>query len=877
MQNAPLYTALLLLLCTCAPSQKEEAPENQHLAPTEITEGIETEGHGEARRAYEKQLHAAAPGTDWQRLEEENALARHRKRRANPAPEKSLESFAGGLLQGEWHERGAGTVTGAMHDVVQHPTDPNLLYILADGGSLWLMNYGKRTFGLINHDVRLNNEYLKLVETDAGHNLMALTTSRPAYSTDYGKNWEIATVYADGEDITGVISSHFSPTVLGRDVYVYLEARSRGVAGVFRSRDGGVTYEQLPPVAAQVDLGGFSISHLLAPEGTDCLFLLYKRQYQDAAVRLLEIIPDGESVSYEELATLEGIDTDEFYRARVTAATQPNGQDRIYVQAHHHLFRSNNSGATWREMPQLDDVPWRYESIYVRPSDPDFVAWGAVELWVSRNGGETFRRPNRWYDYYQDTDTYLHADIMSLQTVTDWRGEERVIVSSHGGLNELNEDDGMWYNIAPDLLHTAQYYDIATSPVDPTFIVAGSQDQGLQVLQSRAEDSHEIMAGEQINSGDFGHLQFSPDGNVLYANYPYGLVIAFHGWEDGDVDDYVRSRYTIESDDEFLWIQPSMLVPDAGGGHTYYQAGGSATGGEGSFLIETELEEDPDAFNYGELTAWNKPFDFIDAGGGQLSALSYSPLNTSRFYAATTQGRFFTSNDRGETWEQTLNFLPDGWYLYGQAIHASKTDEETVWLAGSGYSNPPVFRSTDGGENFFPASDGLPPTTVIGLASNADESLLFAATESGPFVYVASEERWFDLTGQFAPTQRFTAVEFIEDQNVARFATYGRGVWDLQVEQLMARTVSNNNLGEAAGAELVVKLAPNPAAEVVTISGGATGYRVIDGAGRELSRVIAVDDQARVDVREWTTGMYFVQGLDEAGRPTGLPERLMVR
>ena len=872
MLKATLHTALLLLLCTCAPS-----PENQHLAPTEITDGVETEGHGEARKAYEELLHSAAPGTDWQRLEEENALARHRKRRANPAPEKSVESFAGGLLQGEWHERGAGTVTGAMHDVVQHPKDPNLLYVLADGGSIWLMNYGKRAFELINHDVRLNNEYLKLVETDEGHNLMALTTSRPAYSSDFGKNWEIATIYADGEDITGQINSHFSPTVLGRDIYVYLAARSRDIAGVFRSQDGGVTYELLPELPATHAQESFTIAHLIAPEGTDRLFLLLRRRYQNMAVRLLEIVPDGETVSYEEIATLDGIDTDDSYRARVAAATQADGRERIYIQAHHHLFRSDDSGTTWRELPILDEVPWRYESIYVRPSNPDFVAWGAVELWVSRNGGESFRRPNRWYDYYQDTDKYLHADIMSLQTVIDWRGDERVIVSSHGGLNELNEEDGLWHNIAADLLHTAQYYDIATSPVDPTFIVAGSQDQGLQVLQSRAEDSHEIMAGEQINSGDFGHLEFSPDGNVLYANYPFGLVIAFHGWADNNVEDYVRSRYTIESEDEFIWIQPSMLVPEADGGHTYYMAGGSATGGDGSFLVETELEEDLTAFNYGELTARNKPYDFIDAGGGQLSALSYSPMNNDRFYAATTQGRFFTSNDRGETWEQTLNFLPDGWYLYGQAIHASKTDEETVWLAGSGYSNPPVFRSTDGGVNFFPVSEGLPPTTVIGLASNADESMLFAATESGPFVYLASEERWFDLTGQFAPTQRFTAVEFIEEQNVARFATYGRGVWDLQVEQIMARTVSNTGLGEAAGAEQLVKLAPNPAVEVVTVSGKAAGYRVIDAAGRELSRVTAVEGKARVDVREWTAGMYFVQGLDDAGRPAGLPERLMVR
>ncbi|MEM6771616.1 MAG: hypothetical protein AAF597_13615, partial [Bacteroidota bacterium] len=62
--------------------------------------------------------------------------------------------------------------------------------------------------------------------------------------------------------------------------------------------------------------------------------------------------------------------------------------------------------------------------------------------------------------------------------------------------------------------------------------------------------------------------------------------------------------------------------------------------------------------------------DFVDAAAGNISAMTFSPLNPERFYVATTEGRFFRSDDAGETWEETLNFLPTGWYLYGQAIHA---------------------------------------------------------------------------------------------------------------------------------------------------------------------------------------------------------------
>jgi len=249
--------------------------------------------------------------------------------------------------------------------------------------------------------------------------------------------------------------------------------------------------------------------------------------------------------------------------------------------------------------------------------------------------------------------------------------------------------------------------------------------------------------------------------------------------------------------------------------------------------------------------------------------MTYSPINPERFYVATEIGRFFRSDDAGESWEETLNFLPSGWYLYGQAIYASATDENTVWLGGSGYDNPPVWRSTDGGMNFEPVSNGLPATTVNGLAANASESLLFAATEAGPFAYVASEDRWFDLTGQFAPTMRYVSVEFIPERNLARFGTYGRGAWDFQVDELVSTS-------RPLARRERLRVFPNPASGQTTVEGEAAGYRLYDMTGREVRRVFSSGARTQVPLQGLRAGMYFVQPLDDAGRGAGLAERLVV-
>jgi PKD repeat protein len=172
-------------------------------------------------------------------------------------------------------------------------------------------------------------------------------------------------------------------------------------------------------------------------------------------------------------------------------------------------------------------------------------------------------------------------------------------------------------------------------------------------------------------------------------------------------------------------------------------------------------------------------FDFSNGTNANISALAYSPVNTDYRYVMTTEGDFFFSANAGITWTETQGFTgPGSHYFYGASIVASHTDPGLVYVGGSGYSNPGVFKSVHNGIDFEAFDTGLPETLVFNMALSPDDSLLFAATELGAYVCKTWEGQWYELGDSNLPDQSWWSVDYVESLDKVRFASYGRGVWE---------------------------------------------------------------------------------------------------
>ncbi len=848
-----LLAAVLLLGSFACQSQKQQNP-----APTNgetiVLEGAEDGDNQSKREAWFELMHQAAPGTDWRKLEYETQMARHLDRVNNSQQRDGEEILANGQLVGEWVEKGSRNQAGS---VIATDYDPQTdeIFLISAGGTLWKGPRSGNAWEVVNQDFQFDSDFLKFVSTTSGRRLIAKINALPHYSDDDGQTWTAATgIPADA----GASSRKVTIRPSNQHIYMLSKKDYWSNYRIFYSDDLGETYQPIGLTLGNSNLNRYDICQ---PHNTDEVYLF--SQISSTHTRLIEITPDqslqtitdnpnfglGSSVR----ASVSGIQIDDVLTFYVYGSV--NNDENVRT-----VFTTTDTCNTWIAQGDIPIVPWSV-GMYLSPQNPDFLITGGVECFYSTNGGIGWAKTNNWGDYYGDVEGSLHADMMYFESYETAQGEAFMLISNHGGLSVSYDEMATRQNLGLDKLFVSQYYDVRTDPLDPAYIYAGSQDQGFQRAYSFSPA--QLPNFEQVISGDYGHIAFSENNQRLWTVYPGGWITYYQNPQSS----YFTQSYDIVSENETVWIPPLVASPIAEE-NAVYAAGGSADGGPGSYLIKLNHTD------IGTIEPEQVDFDFHDqSSGGTIASIAFSPINPNRWYVSTTNGRFFYSTDAGQSWDQTIQFVPEGHYLYGASIYPSALDENVVYFAGSGYSNPAVYKSTDGGEVFIPINSGMPSTLVFELAATPDESLLFAATEAGPYVYVTAEDLWYDMSGEAAPTQTYWSVEYVEAYETVRFGTYGRGIWDFNISESV-------NVETIAKVNTRLQLFPNPATDVVQLrldglENGAWQLDIFTSTGQNVqSQSIQHPGgdqwQQQIDIRELPQGTYTLrvtngkQSLSEA-------------
>ncbi|MCB0633744.1 MAG: T9SS type A sorting domain-containing protein, partial [Lewinella sp.] len=676
--------------------------------------------------------------------------------------------------------------------------------------------------------------------------LVAFSGHTPHYSDDKGQGWQMA------EGFSGV-SPYFSAPLMLKDYSLFLLWKPDYYEpyALYRSNDRGHSYKKL------LALNDYEEAHfvLCQPHHSQLLFLA--RKEENGTLRLQEWVAQQE--------VLVNINTNKPLKlgtapANLSGRIDSTGILHLFAytgdEEAYSLYHSADKGKQWELVGELPHRPWEV-GLYLSPSDEDVMYIGEIEAHRSIDKGRNWESINHWWEYYDDVEGALHADIMTIREFSVDSQRPFTLIGHHGGISISYDQFESQKNIGLTDLNTSQYYSVRTDPIDPGFVYAGSQDQGFQRTSGFNADPDATASFDQVISGDYGSIVFGRAGTALWTVYPGGWVNYYDQPRDGQVS----ASFELESEDEPVWLPPLMPNPDSGK-NGIYMAGGNLDGGPGSYLIGIEYKNK-------KLETHQLDYNFqLESAGGALSALASTPAHSAHLYTATTNGRFFFSHDGGVNWEQSLNFIPEGHYLYGQAIYVSRFDPNVVLLAGSGYDNPAVFISRDGGKNFHPISDGLPPTLILGLAANTDESLFFAATEAGPYVFYVADQRWYDLSTPCTPVQTYWSVEYVPTTQTVRFGTYGRGIWDLQL-----RGDDPTPAEEPARPVARLSVYPNPATGPLQISirDIQDDYTITlrDASGRKLWREAhgPYDQELQLDLNSFPSGLYLLT-LETQGQST---------
>ncbi len=728
----------------------------------------------ENRKKWINSMHKAAPGTDWQKMDFDYRSKMNKKKLElrkslyNKGETDLKENFRS--ISGYWEEKGSNNLAGRML-TVDYDFQTDILYGASQGGNIWVGDMGGNWQNSINDYIQFNDIQMLRVIHIADTTRIIVAQSQPAilfYTDNNGATWE---QYQGFNSSGNIIRAYVID-----DTTMYVAKNSGGMIKIYKYSPQERQFNQLAIYTTSYKRFDMwttsSINGIYVMNGNELNFI--DENGDIAHIATLNLAFSNSSI---DKTILTGAFTDQFHY--IYALYRANGTA--------YLYKSEDQGIIWSYKNQISNdylIPFTKNSFTCSQINPEYVYIGGMECFRSHNGGTSFTKVNNWWDYYNNPEEKLHADVPEIRTFLFEGIVEYVLISTDGGTFISSDNLNSVLNISLSGLRVSQYYSTYTNRNDLDYIFAGSQDQGLQVSTTGTQPLTDFT---QIISGDYGHIVSGDGGNSFWAVYP-GFVIFYPDYTS------INNAYTWDfSGNNYLWMAP--LMEDPTNPHKAYLGGGGFNGG--SHLIHLSY------FN-NSLNATEEEYNF---SGGSISAMGYSKVNPAIRYVLTSNGKFYWSTDSGENWQQTEQFFgPHAHYFYGSTIVSSNLNENTVYIGGSGYSNPAVYVSYDHGITFNALDDSLPHTLVFQLAITEDDSYLFAATEVGPFALeLSGNSAWENIQGVSAPDQTYWSVDYIPQIRTARFGTYGRGIWDFVLQDN-----SHSPNDDIIEAKIEIKSYPNP-------------------------------------------------------------------
>jgi hypothetical protein len=741
------FCSLLLVFAIYQILPKRTLPKPGFVRPVD-TVIVNNKGELDFQRKAEwiEKMHSAAPGVDWRFEDQRTRLAKY-DRRMSKTPIRIQNP------DNAWREIGSNNLSGRMH-CADYDAPSGFLYCASSGGNVWRSDLNGSGWTCLNELLQMRDiKALRVVNLGATHRVIVCATKGVFYTDDEGAQWSSAGGFS-GPQSWGGLRELAIANDTQRTMYVLAEewdyTNWYAMTTVYRSVDKAANFSRIASFGRPTYGDSWKFDIWTDVYGNGDVFLV-----ENANVSVISGTEITKIASYP--LTVPG--------TIYLTGRQSGGNTYLYVLVAHDgrsdIYGSDGTVGNWTHRGSIPETPFMMNAF---ECSMNFyrLFMGGVNCYWSSDGGVNWTKTSDWTEYYANPSSRLHADICGINTIRDALRPEIVLLSTDGGMYWSTDGVVTVNNISLLNLNVSQYYSIYTNRSDSGKIYAGSQDQGYQVGSGALNPTPGNFT--QVISGDYGNLTSSDGGQSIWCVY-CGFAM------------YVRDYQILASADfpcfNQFWLPPLMADPEDP--QKAYLGGGRTSSG-GAHLYRLN-------YSFGQITYEELPFDFCPGTQEKISAMACSPLNSAYRYVMTSDRRFYFSTDSGGTWTQTSGFNgPPPQFLFGSCILPSPVQLGRVYISGSGYSNPPVYVSNDNGQTFSDCSTGLPNTLVTSIAAVENESVLFAATEVGPYAYLNGS--WVDISQDVAPNQAYNCVDAVPGSGVIRFATYGRGIWEVNWARL---------------------------------------------------------------------------------------------
>ncbi len=630
-------------------------------------------------------------------------------------------------------------------------------------------------------------------------------------STDGGRTWTHVGL-RDSQQIAKILVHPSDPEL----VYVAALGHPYGPnaeRGVFRSRDGGATWEKV--LGKDEHTGAVDLA--FEPGNPR---VLYAALWQTRRPPWNVYAPSNGPGSGLWKSTDGGDHWTELTAnglpappGRIGIAVAPTQPQRVYLvvdagtrTGEGGVYRSDDGGAHFRKTSgdvRLWNRGWYFGNLAVEPRDADVVWVCNTILLRSKDGGATF----------EPVEGDATGDDFQRLWIDPEHPERRVIGADQGTI--VSVDGGAswssWHNQP-----TAQMYHVSVDDRFPYWVYGAQQDSGAAALPSRTTD------GDGITMRHFSEVTAGGEADMI-APDPKDPHIVFGGRVD-KLD--LRTEQTRSVDPTIgypgeqyrsVWTLPlvfSRRDPPPGKQTPLYFANQrlfrTEDGGEHWTVISPDLtREDPGVpLNLDESAAANHLG--IGPRRGVIYAIAPSRLADRDLWVGTDDGKIWRTRDEGAHWIDVTPAELQPWSKVG-IIDPSPFDAETAYAAIDRHRlddfKPYLYRTRDGGAHWQRIDAGIPDGSFVNAvrADTVRRGLLYAGTEKGVYVSFDDGERWQPLQLELPVTSVRDLV--VKDADLV-IATHGRGFWVLD------DVTPLRQLDAAAAAAPAWLFAPAPAVRV---------------------------------------------------------------
>ena len=697
-----------------------------------------------------------------------------------------------------------GVDSGRMRNILVDPSNANRVYVLTSGGGLWKtenFSAAHPTWKVLTDAVISTSGGSAALGRNANTIYLGVGDPFDVYptlagvmvkSTDGGRSWSPFVILPGATAIRDVkvdTSGSNDVVLVATDV------------GLYRSTDGGATYvlSDLGQASGLVSVWSIARSNAgwlvnsidpgfdFGIGGTGELYRSTDRGATWSAIPVAGNIFN--TVGRATLAVARPGD-----RSVYAIAAIPG----LFGQAD--VFRSDDGGLTWTALNVTAQAPtnpncfqpdmnilggqaWYNQMIVVSPSDAKrntLYIGGNLSTAKSTDGGASWTLLSSWLPTGCDNVTpalpYVHADNHTA-TIVAAGGVERVMFGTDGGIF-VSQDGGKSFDSSKNVGIVALLAEtIMSTPQRDSSAITGLQDTGTRARIGSSQTWNQVFGGDgegvawsqannavTIVSAEFMTLARQP-GLPSNTGDP-------NNWQDGtnginftDPDCY--PFFTPLSTPTAKLDQTGLVFFTSTGSRLYRTADGAAS--------------------------WQQVAQFGTTAAPRCiirqvwHATGLHPTDPKLISLTGSGGRPLISQDGGATWSGTgvslINLVPG---YEGFNSSSVWTTNNVVYFSSEGRDPGVVHvvKSLDKGVSWARADNGLADVAVSELAvDRRDQSgrTLYAATDLGVYWTQDGGDNW-SLFGAGLPNVSVRSLYVSPEGEFMRIATYGRGVWEVDLE-----------------------------------------------------------------------------------------------